>query len=79
MISGGITFGIGYIICYSALKGITSVQAAVVQLMSPVITAFGGVLIVVLRRKYIILKKIIYKFEFLFLILFLLAFQTSFP
>lgn len=46
IISGGITSGIGYTIWYMALKGLTSVQAAVVQLLVPVIAAFGGVLFI---------------------------------
>lgn len=46
IISGGITSGIGYTIWYMALKGLTSVQAAIVQLLVPVIAAFGGVLFI---------------------------------
>lgn len=46
IISGGITSGIGYTIWYMALKGLTSIQAAVVQLLVPVIAAFGGVLFI---------------------------------
>lgn len=42
--SGGITSGLGYAIWYSALKGLSSVQAAVVQLFVPVIAALGGLL-----------------------------------
>lgn len=45
-VSGGITSGIGYTIWYMALRGLTSVQAAVVQLLVPVIAAFGGVIFV---------------------------------
>lgn len=46
IISGGITSGIGYTIWYVALGGLTHTQAAVVQLLVPVIAAFGGVLFV---------------------------------
>ncbi len=46
IISGGITSGIGYTIWYIALRGLTSTQAAVVQLLVPIIAAFGGVLFV---------------------------------
>jgi len=43
VISGGITSGIGYTIWYVALGGISSTQAAVLQLSVPVIAALGGV------------------------------------
>ena len=46
IISGGVTSGIGYTIWYMALKGLTSTQAAVVQLLVPVIAAFGGVIFI---------------------------------
>lgn len=46
IISGGITSGIGYTIWYMALRGLTHVQAAVVQLMVPVIASIGGVLFI---------------------------------
>ena len=42
----GIASGIGYSIWYSALGGLSSTQAAVVQLSVPVIAAFGGVIFV---------------------------------
>ncbi|MEW6602413.1 MAG: DMT family transporter, partial [Nitrospirota bacterium] len=44
VLSGGIASGIGYTIWYTALSGLSAVQAAVVQLMVPVIAAFGGVI-----------------------------------
>lgn len=44
--SGAITSGLGYTLWYMALREISSVQAAVVQLLVPVIAAFGGVLFV---------------------------------
>ena len=43
VISGAITSGIGYTIWYIALGGLTAVQAAVLQLLVPVIAALGGV------------------------------------
>ena len=42
--SGAITSGIGYAIWYQALHGLTTTQAAVIQLLVPVIAAVGGVL-----------------------------------
>jgi len=45
-LSGGITSGIGYTIWYIALKGLSSTQAAVLQLSVPVIAAMGGVIFV---------------------------------
>jgi len=44
--SGGIASGIGYAIWYSGLRGLSSTQAGVVQLLVPVLAAFGGVLFV---------------------------------
>jgi len=46
LLSGGITSGIGYTIWYIALRGLTSTQAAVIQLSVPIIAAIGGVLFV---------------------------------
>lgn len=43
VISGAVTSGIGYVIWYAALKGLTATRAATVQLSVPVIAAFGGV------------------------------------
>lgn len=40
--SGGLTSGIGYVIWYSALPGLSATTAATVQLSVPVIAAFGG-------------------------------------
>lgn len=45
-LSGGIASGIGYTVWYIALGGISISQAAVVQLLVPVIAAVGGVLFV---------------------------------
>jgi drug/metabolite transporter (DMT)-like permease len=41
--SGAIASGLGYTIWYAALKGLTTTQAALLQLTVPVIAAFGGV------------------------------------
>lgn len=46
VLSGGIASGIGYAIWYVALAGLSSNLAAVVQLLVPVIAAFGGVMFV---------------------------------
>ncbi|SAK54693.1 DMT family transporter [Caballeronia ptereochthonis] len=43
--SGALTSGMGYVIWYSALKGLKPATAATVQLSVPVITAAGGVLL----------------------------------
>jgi drug/metabolite transporter (DMT)-like permease len=44
IISGGITSGIGYSLWYLALGGLTAIQAAVVQLLVPVLAGLGGIL-----------------------------------
>ena len=41
--SGIITSGLGYILWYRALRSLTTTQASVLQLLVPVIAAFGGV------------------------------------
>ena len=41
--SGAITSGIGYVIWYRALAGLSALQAATVQLTVPVIASLGGV------------------------------------
>lgn len=46
MLSGGIASGIGYFIWYAALRGLSTIQSAVVQLSVPVIAAAGGVVFV---------------------------------
>jgi len=46
LLAGGVTSGIGYTIWYVALDGLSSTQAAVLQLSVPVIAAFGGVIFV---------------------------------
>lgn len=46
LLSGGITSGIGYTIWYIVLGGLSSTQAAALQLTIPVIAAIGGVIFV---------------------------------
>ncbi len=43
VVSGAITSGLGYVLWYMALKGLTRTRAAIVQLSVPVIAAAGGV------------------------------------
>ena len=43
LISGVVTSGLGYVLWYKALRSLTTTQASVVQLMVPVLAAFGGV------------------------------------
>lgn len=42
--SGAIASGVGYVIWYAALRGLTSTRAAIVQLSVPVLAAWGGVI-----------------------------------
>ncbi len=44
VVSGALASGVGYSIWYSALGGLTATQAAVLQLLVPVIAAMGGVM-----------------------------------
>ncbi|MFL0811208.1 MAG: DMT family transporter [Agarilytica sp.] len=44
--SGAITSGIGYTVWYMALRGLSTTQAAVVQLFVPVLAVLGGVMFV---------------------------------
>ena len=46
VLSGSIASGIGYMIWYSALSGLSVTQAAVLQLLVPVIAAVGGIIFV---------------------------------
>lgn len=46
ILSGGLTSGIGYVIWYAALRYLTSMQAALIQLSVPAMAALGGVLLV---------------------------------
>ncbi|MCG3188218.1 MAG: hypothetical protein LKCHEGNO_00136 [Burkholderiaceae bacterium] len=41
--SGALTSGLGYVVWYTALRGLKSTQAAIVQLTVPAIAALGGV------------------------------------
>lgn len=43
--SGAVTSGIGYVVWYAALRGLSAIRAATVQLSVPLIAAFGGVLL----------------------------------
>lgn len=45
VVSGAITSGVGYAIWYSALQGLKTTTAAIVQLSVPVIAATGGVML----------------------------------
>jgi len=42
IVSGAIASGIGYVVWYAALRGLTATRAATVQLSVPVIAALGG-------------------------------------
>jgi drug/metabolite transporter (DMT)-like permease len=44
VLSGAATSGIGYVVWYAALRGLTATKAAAVQLTVPVIAALGGIL-----------------------------------
>ena len=46
LLSGIVTSGIGYTIWYTALKGLNSIQASIVQLLVPVLAAMGGVIFI---------------------------------
>jgi drug/metabolite transporter (DMT)-like permease len=46
ILSGVVTSGIGYIIWYKALSLLSNMQAAVTQLLVPVIAAFGGLVFI---------------------------------
>jgi len=43
VVSGSVTSGLGYALWYRALPGLTTAQAAIVQLMVPILAAFGGI------------------------------------
>ena len=44
VVSGAITSGLGYVAWYAALRGLSSLRAAVIQLSVPVLAACGGAL-----------------------------------
>lgn len=46
MLSGAVTSGIGYAIWYRVLAHLTTVRAAVLQLLVPILASFGGILFV---------------------------------
>ncbi|MGB8330999.1 MAG: DMT family transporter [Polyangiales bacterium] len=43
--SGALTSGLGYVIWYFALRGLSATRAAIVQLVVPVIAAVGGIVL----------------------------------
>ena len=43
-LSGALASGVGYVIWYAALRGLTTIRAAIVQLSVPVIAAWSGVI-----------------------------------
>jgi drug/metabolite transporter (DMT)-like permease len=43
--SGAVTSGLGYVVWYAALRGLSTTTAALTQLTVPVIAAFGAVLL----------------------------------
>jgi drug/metabolite transporter (DMT)-like permease len=42
--SGALSSGVGYVIWYAALRGLTATRAAIVQLVVPLLAAVGGVI-----------------------------------
>jgi drug/metabolite transporter (DMT)-like permease len=44
-LSGTLSSGVGYVIWYAALRGLTTTRAAIVQLSVPVIAAWSGVIL----------------------------------
>jgi drug/metabolite transporter (DMT)-like permease len=44
-LSGAITSGVGYVIWYAALRGLTATRAAILQLAVPVLAALAGVVV----------------------------------
>jgi drug/metabolite transporter (DMT)-like permease len=44
VVSGALASGVGYVFWYAALRGLSAIQASLVQLIVPVIAAIGGVL-----------------------------------
>ena len=44
VLSGALASGVGYVVWYTALKGLTATRAATVQLIVPILAALGGVL-----------------------------------
>ena len=44
VVSGAVTSGLGYVLWYAALAGLTATRAALIQLATPVLTAAAGVM-----------------------------------
>lgn len=44
LVSGALASGVGYVVWYTALRGLTATRAAIVQLSVPVLAAAGGVI-----------------------------------
>lgn len=44
LVSGALTSGLGYVVWYAALRGLSALRAAVIQLSVPVLAACGGTL-----------------------------------
>ena len=45
LVSGALASGVGYAVWYTALRGLSSTQAGIVQLLVPVLAALGGVVV----------------------------------
>lgn len=45
VLSGAVASGVGYVVWYTALKGLTATRAATVQLVVPILAATGGVIL----------------------------------
>jgi drug/metabolite transporter (DMT)-like permease len=43
LVSGAVTSGLGYVVWYAALRGLSSTQAGIVQLSVPLLAAIGAV------------------------------------
>ena len=44
VLSGALASGVGYVIWYSALRGLSTTRAAIIQLSVPTLAAWGGIL-----------------------------------
>ena len=44
VLSGSLASGVGYMIWYTALRGLTTTRAAIIQLSVPILAAWGGVI-----------------------------------
>jgi drug/metabolite transporter (DMT)-like permease len=45
MVSGAVTSGLGYVVWYAALRGLSATRASLVQLLPPVLAAAGGLFV----------------------------------